>query len=216
MAFPGGRAVGFLRGVQRARRPDRGSSALRAASPPEIGIKNGFCLLRLQRRSGRPASAARVRALNGERPEPGGRAPWEPVKEELGRREVRKNRDEVRVRARAGGPDKRNGSNSSTSPGAPTGGAGSGEAIFCKSAAPHLYSQAWRVPSHARPGNLVRSGTKQPYRCACSAEDKARHFHAQNVRHRTKCRGGMNGREGRAERPPLECPALTGFTPPPP
>ena len=39
-----------------------------------------------------------------------------------------------------------------------------------------IYSCAWRVPSHARPGNLVRSGTKQPYWCACSAEDKARHF----------------------------------------
>ncbi len=50
------------------------------------------------------------------------------------------------------------------------------EAKFCNSCNHPIYSCAWRVPSHARPGNLVRSGTKQPYWCACSAEDKARHF----------------------------------------
>lgn len=53
------------------------------------------------------------------------------------------------------------------------------EAKFCNSCNHPIYSCAWRVPSHARPGNLVRSGTKQPYWCACSAEDKARHFHFQ-------------------------------------
>lgn len=50
------------------------------------------------------------------------------------------------------------------------------KAKFCNSCNHPIYSCAWRVPSHARPGNLVRSGTKQPYWCACSAEDKARHF----------------------------------------
>lgn len=36
---------------------------------------------------------------------------------------------------------------------------------FCKNEFFPLWYRSWRVPSHAVPRNLVRSGTKQPYWC---------------------------------------------------
>ena len=50
------------------------------------------------------------------------------------------------------------------------------QTALVKSAANTNTARANAERVQAGPGNLVRSGTKQPYWCACSAEDKARHF----------------------------------------